>query len=124
MSYETVGASYVMNHLGLMPIVDVRSRAMFEEGHIPGSINIPFDEIQAAGEDEMAVHYGIAFDAAGIGKHDSAIVTCQMGSHAKIVCNLLDSIGFDSLKWYKGSWLDWVSDPRRPQEKGKVAAGA
>ena len=114
MAYQTVGASYVMNHLDVLPVVDVRPRSMFAQGHIPGAINIPFDEVQAAGEDDMAAHYGIAFDTAGIGKHDEAIVMCQTGMHAQMVCDMLDGLGFDGLKLYQGSWQDWASDPSRP----------
>ncbi len=124
MAYQTVGASYVMNHLDVLPVVDVRPRSMFAQGHIPGAINIPFDEVRAAGEDDMAAHYGIAFDAAGIGKHNPAIVSCQAGMHAQMVCDMLDSLGFDSLKWYKGSWQDWAANPSHPQQAGAVPAHA
>ncbi len=114
MAYEVVSADYVVEHRGEVPVVDVRPRPMFSRGHVPGTINIPIDEMEASSDGDLDVHYGIAFDTAGIGKHDEAIVMCQTGMHAQMVCDMLDSLGFDGLKLYQGSWQDWVSNPSRP----------
>lgn len=124
MAYEVVDADYVEQHREGMPVVDVRPRPMFSDGHVPGALSIPFDEMEASSDGDMDVHYGIAFDTAGVGRHDDAIVMCQSGLHAQMVCDMLDGLGFDHLKLYQGSWQDWASDLSRPREVDAAVARA
>ena len=41
MSYEIVDADYVLEHLGKMPILDVRPKDMYLESRIPGALSSP-----------------------------------------------------------------------------------
>ena len=44
MSYEIVDADYVLEHLGKMPILDVRPKDMYLESRIPGALSAPLLE--------------------------------------------------------------------------------
>lgn len=58
-------------------MIDVRSPQEFAEGHIPGAVNIPLDEIEAR--------------IADVNIHDTVVVVCQAGTRAQMACDLLES---------------------------------
>lgn len=55
MSYEIVDADYVLEHLGKMPILDVRPKDMYLESRIPGALSAPLLEAKEAPEDTTRV---------------------------------------------------------------------
>lgn len=63
------------------PVLDVRTQAEFDQGHVPGSIHIPLDQIQAR-----------------IGELDPAqplLVCCASGARSGMVQRYLLQCGFD-----------------------------
>ena len=62
-------------------IVDVRTKEEYEESHIKGSINIPYDEINE----------NIKLD-----KSKTIMVYCKSGTRSNIAYNTLISLGYDS----------------------------
>lgn len=83
---------------GAAPLVlDVRSAAEFERGHIPGAMNIPHDqlpdrlgELQAATVDEVVVH-------------------CQSGKRAGLAQETLRANGYTNLRDLSGHWQAWTA---------------
>ena len=116
MAYETVDAQYVQDHLGKMPLIDVRPHEMFVDGRIPGAHNVELMATKAEGGD-VAKHMAEKVEALGIKPSDDIIVYCRDGVLTKEASDLLDSQGFNHIHAYIGSWWDWVSDPSRPVEK-------
>ena len=53
----------------------------------------------------------------GLNKDDAFIVYCQAGMHAGLSCDRLEKAGYSQLKYYQGSWLDWIQDRERPVER-------
>ncbi|MCP4191583.1 MAG: pyridoxal-phosphate dependent enzyme [Planctomycetaceae bacterium] len=88
-------------------IIDIRNAEMFSESHIPGSINIPQDDL-AKRSDELPED------------RDSPIITvCNIGKFSKHATLFLKSKGYRSVKSAKGGLNEWVrkgyatSDPAK-----------
>lgn len=116
MDYEIVDAQYVIDHIGKVPLVDVRPRDMYLEGHIPTAVWAGLMEAKNAVEDTPNAFLKEVL-AAGIDPQCESIVYCQNGTLAKEACELLAEMGYTAQKCYEGSWTDWVTDSSRPVEK-------
>ena len=81
-------------------IVDVRTKSEFERGFIPGSINIPVDEIRKRSGELL---------------NRKLLVTCQVGQRGHTATLLLKSLGFDPVN-LDGGYLLWSQSPAGSQE--------
>lgn len=76
-------------------ILDVRTKREFARGSIPGSVNIPIDELrERIGE---------------IGSHD-VVVNCQVGLRGHTAALLLGELGFNALN-LDGGYQTWSKSP-------------
>jgi phage shock protein E len=76
-------------------LLDVRSVAEFDSGHVPGALNIPVDELpQRLGELES-------------GRADEVIVYCERGGRAMKAADLLMASGFRKLGHLEGDMSGW-----------------
>jgi rhodanese-related sulfurtransferase len=82
-------------------LLDVRSREEFAEGHIPGAVNIPYDELPERLE-ELAGH-----------RDDGIVVYCRTGRRAKIAEATLVEAGFADVRDLAGHMTEW-REARRP----------
>jgi rhodanese-related sulfurtransferase len=82
-------------------VLDVRTAAEFDEGHIPGAVNIPYDSLAA-----RIAELGPA------GEHD-VVVYCRSGRRSAIALSTLKDAGFSRLFHLDGDWLRW-SEEHRP----------
>jgi rhodanese-related sulfurtransferase len=85
----------------LLLVLDVRTAAEFDEGHIPGAVNIPYDSLAA-----RITELGPA------GARD-VVVYCRSGRRAAIALTTLKDAGFSRLLHLEGDWLRW-SEEHRP----------
>lgn len=76
-------------------ILDVRTGEEYSQGHIPGAVNIPHNEISQRLNELSAF------------KHDMVIVHCRSGRRAKIAEKILLEQGFSSLKHLEGDYIGW-----------------
>ncbi len=112
-----------------MLLVDARSAARFrgdEEtldpvaGHIPGSINRPFEaNLDVHGRFLPAAPLRQAF-AALVGGRPAHRVIHSCGSGVTACHNLLamEIAGLSGSRLYPGSWSEWIRDRRRPVARG------
>ena len=84
-NYKTEGYSFV----------DVRTASEFSNGTIPGSINIPVDELRER-------HSEIG--------NKKVIVNCQVGQRGHVATMLLRSLGYEA-KNLDGGYLTWINSP-------------
>lgn len=61
-------------------ILDVRTEEEYEEGHVVGSMNIPYDEID---------------DTIDIDKDKTVLVYCRSGRRSAIALEMLTDLGFE-----------------------------
>lgn len=85
-------------------------------GHIPGSINAPFeDNLDSRGNflpaAELRAHYAALLHAA---RPDEVIHLCGSGVTACHNLLALEIAGMPGGKLYAGSWSEWITDPSRP----------
>ncbi len=78
------------------PVLDVRRRAEFESGHIPGATNVPLDELlQRLDEVPRAAQLA---------------VVCAGGYRSSAACSLLARAGFKNLMNVTGGTSAWVKE--------------
>ncbi len=105
--------------LGLAQIIDARAAARFSgeveeprpglrSGHIPGSRNLPYSQLQNPdGTMKASADLRLAFEAAGVDLSKPAITTCGSGISAAILSLALERIGHRDHALYDGSWAEW-----------------
>ena len=101
-------------------VIDARSRARFEgsakeprpglrSGHIPGSLNLPVDELTDRRTRAMLPSEGLAqlFAAAGLERRKPVVTSCGSGVTACGLAFALHLIGWPDAAVYDGSWSEW-----------------
>jgi thiosulfate/3-mercaptopyruvate sulfurtransferase len=100
-------------------VVDARSTGRFAAtepeprpglrgGHIPGSLNLPYDRLFRP--DGLLLHGGglrRAFDAAHVDLTRPIVTTCGSGVTACVLALGLDLVGRPDVAVYDGSWAEW-----------------
>ena len=101
-------------------VIDARSRARFEgsakepraglrSGHIPGSLNLPFDELTDRETRTLLPAEALAarFAAAGLERGKPVVASCGSGVTACALAFGLHLLGWPDAAVYDGSWSEW-----------------
>lgn len=75
-------------------ILDVRTQAEYDEGHIPGAILIPNTEIKERAEEKLP------------DKDQLILVYCRSGNRSKKAAAILVELGYTNIKEF-GGIIDW-----------------
>jgi rhodanese-related sulfurtransferase len=75
-------------------ILDTRTQEEYDEGHIPGAILIPYDEILEKAEDVLTE------------KDQLILVYCRSGRRSKLAAEDLVKLGYTNIKEF-GGIIDW-----------------
>lgn len=109
--------------LGDYAIIDARSPGRFDgvdpeprpglrSGHIPNSVNVPFQTLlNADGTMKPAAALKEVFTGAGVDLSKPAITTCGSGVTAAVLSLALERIGKRDHSLYDGSWAEWGMYP-------------
>lgn len=109
-------------------VVDARSASRFDgtdpepregmrSGHIPGAVNVPFNNLLnqdgtfKAKDDLRAI-----FESAGVSAEKPVVASCGSGVTACVVYLALQMLGHRHLSVYDGSWSEWGMHPDTPIE--------
>ena len=107
-------------------VLDARSRGRFtgsepepraglRGGHIPGSLNLPYDELHAAdGTLRPPAELRDAFVAARVDLTRPVVTTCGSGITASVLALALHRVGRDDVAVYDGSWTEWAGRDDTP----------
>ncbi len=93
-------------------------RAGLRGGHIPGSLNLPYDRLIDADSGEMLPPDALAaaFDAAEVDRSRLIVTTCGSGVSAGVLSLALAVIGHRDGAVYDGSWTEWGGRDDTPIE--------
>ncbi len=80
-------------------------------GHMPGSLNLPFDRIVQGGELVAPDAVEMAFAEAGVDLNRSVITIAAPGVSAAILSLAMETTGREARAIYDGSWAEWGSLP-------------
>ena len=124
--FESVEANDVAEALNTATglVIDARENRRFvgeEEpldriaGHIPGSINRPFQNNLEDGIFKNPARLRKEFEELTFGHHPREVIH-MCGSGVTACQNLLamEHCGMTGSRLYAGSWSDWITDPTRP----------
>ncbi len=75
-------------------LIDVRTPSEFKNGHVPGAINIPLDQLQAR-IDEIPTDKPI-------------VVICASGNRSQTGAKRLANAGYDRVYNLKGGTMSWM----------------
>lgn len=101
-------------------IVDARSSEEYEDGHIPGAVNVPYTDNAVMKDanvylpaEELRERY------ASLGMEDGkrAITYCTTGARGSVAAFALRVAGFRDVALYVPSWGEWSADPEAPVER-------
>jgi len=79
-------------------IVDVRTQEEYLQEHIPGSQNIPLDQLSGA--------------VAQLRSQAKVIVSCRSGNRAGQACSQLEQLGLPNLQLLEGGLIGWKEAKR------------
>jgi thiosulfate/3-mercaptopyruvate sulfurtransferase len=95
--------------LGEVAVLDVRRPTEFDgtlgswcdprQGHIPGAVNVPVEELTALEEAQLRERVGLPEGA-------EVVVYCHSGARSAIAAQVLRSLGYEARN-YAGSWHEW-----------------
>ena len=75
-------------------ILDTRTQEEYDQGHIPGAILIPYDEILEKAEDILT------------DKNQLIMVYCRSGRRSKLAAEDLVKLGYTNIREF-GGIIDW-----------------
>jgi thiosulfate/3-mercaptopyruvate sulfurtransferase len=92
-------------------------RAGLRGGHIPGSLNLPYETLYAAdGTLKSPEQLGDAVVGAGVDLGRPIVTTCGSGVTASVLALALYVLGRRDVAVYDGSWSEWGGRPDTPVE--------
>jgi thiosulfate/3-mercaptopyruvate sulfurtransferase len=83
-------------------------------GHMPGSVNLPFDHLVQDGRMLSPEAVRSAFESAGVDLATPVITTCGSGVSAAILSLAMETTGARAEALYDGSWAEWGGRPDCP----------
>ncbi len=131
-------ADYILTRLGNPGVViwDTRTPEEYDGskvradrgGHIPGATHLNWTELQhevngikvLRPENEIRALLG----EYGISTSQEVIAHCQTGIRSSYATLVLQALGYDRVKNFDGSWIEWANNPALPVVSGPATSQA
>ncbi len=113
-----VDKDWMLAHLedGNVAIFDVRSADEYASGHIPGAVNVDWEDTKNAdGSFKTSEEIRALHGDPGAG---TLVVYCRTGSRAAVSWAMLTRAGYSDVRLYDGSWAEWGNDDDTPKDRG------
>ena len=103
---------------GDVVLLDARSDAEYYMGHIPGAVNLSFDEALDYSNQQLKAPAELQkqFEAVGVTPDKEIVTYCGSGSRSAHTYLVLKSLGYPRVRNYDGSMMDWAQRQRLPLE--------
>lgn len=85
---------HLAHHPGHLFILDVRTPAEYAEGHVPGAVNLPHDQV--------------AERLAEVPRDKDVVLYCRSGRRAQVAADVLSSRGYERLSLLEGDMPAWI----------------
>jgi rhodanese-related sulfurtransferase len=89
-------------------ILDVRSPQEFNQGHVPGAVNVP---VAGPGSEEFEKRVGV------IDRSKPVLIHCMRGTRSASACQKMEKMGFTQLLDFSGGFAAW-KQASKPIEEG------
>lgn len=87
-------------------------RAGLRSGHMPGALNLPFDQVvNPDGTMKSEGELQLVFAGAGVDLSRPIVTTCGSGVTASVLALALARLGLEDVAVYDGSWTEWGGRP-------------
>jgi thiosulfate/3-mercaptopyruvate sulfurtransferase len=106
---DVIDTEELSRRLGEVAVLDVRRAEEYDgmlgapcdprQGHIPGALNIPIEELVLMSDREIRDRLGLADGA-------EVVAYCHSGSRSAAAVQILRGLGYDARN-YPGSWHEW-----------------
>jgi thiosulfate/3-mercaptopyruvate sulfurtransferase len=92
-------------------------------GHIPGAVNIPWNQVvDDEGRFRPEAELRTIYEGDGIDGSEGIITYCRIGERSALTWFVLhELLGYDAVRNYYGSWVEWGNTVGAPIEKGQRA---
>lgn len=92
-------------------------------GHIPGAVNIPWSQVvDDEGRFRPKEDLRTIYEDGGIDGTEEVITYCRIGERSALTWFVLhELLGYDAVRNYYGSWVEWGNTVGAPIEKGQRA---
>ena len=91
--------------------IDSRSRQDFATGHVPGALNIPFDEMkeEEVKQGEEASKKSLSQILLSFPPESVLVVYCEGGDcqTSLALARLIHDLGFKDIRVFEGGWAEW-----------------
>jgi len=97
-------------------------RPGLRSGHVPGSLNLPYDRLFRPEDGGLLPVEGLqaAFAAGGLDLDRPVVTTCGSGVSAAVLALGLHVLGRPDAAVYDGSWSEWGGRADVPVERGQT----
>ncbi|MFC6836151.1 sulfurtransferase [Halomarina ordinaria] len=92
-------------------------------GHIPGAVNVPWNRaVDADGRFKSGDALRAVYAEAGVDATEEVITYCRIGERSALTWFILhELLGYDDVRNYYGSWVEWGNTVGAPIERGQRA---